>query len=224
MDQFEAVFTLCPDEGERSALISALCDLAKNRLVVLALRADFYGQAIGHPGLLRALQERHVLLGAMSAEQIRRAVIEPARLARTDVEDGLVELLLADLAPQAADRGAADHAHEPGTLPLLSHAMRCAWQHSHGGTLTVADYLAGGGIKDALTRSAERAYESLTPERRRLARRLLLRLVHLADDLPPSRASVPLSELRSVGAETRRNAVPGTATRTRCSTCSSASG
>ena len=64
--------------------------------------------------------------------------------------------------------------------------------------MTVADYLASGGIKDAVTQSAERAYDSLTPEQQRLARRLLLRLVHVADDLPPSRASVPLSELRGV--------------------------
>ena len=206
VDQFEAVFTLCPDEGERSALISALCDLARTRLVVLALRADFYGQAIGHPGLLRALQERHVLLAPMSAEQVRRAVVEPARLARTDVEDGLVEVVLADLAPPAADRGAAGQAHEPGSLPLLSHAMRCAWEHSRGGTMTVADYLASGGIKNAVTQSAERAYDSLTPEQQRLARRLLLRLVHVADDLPPSRASVPLTELRGVN-----TARPGTA-------------
>lgn len=198
VDQFEALFTLCPEEGERSALISALCDLAKSRLVVLALRADFYGQAIGHPGLLRALQERHVLLAPMNAGQVRRAVVEPARLARTEVEDGLVEVVLADLAPSAADQNAAGQAHEPGTLPLLSHAMRSAWEHSRGGTMTVADYLASGGIKHAVTQSAERAYDSLTPERQRLARRLLLRLVHVADDLPPSRASVPLTELRGV--------------------------
>jgi transcriptional regulator with XRE-family HTH domain len=163
VDQFEALFTLCPDEGERSALISALCDLAKARLVVLALRADFYGQAIGHPGLLRALQERHVLLAPMSAEQLRRAVVEPARLARTEVEDGLVEVVLADLAPTAAGQNADGLAHEPGTLPLLSHAMRCAWEHSRGGTMTVADYLASGGIRNAVTQSAERAYDSLTP-------------------------------------------------------------
>ena len=58
VDQFEAVFTLCDDEHERGRLIGALCDLARNALVVLALRADFYGQAIRYPGLRQALQER----------------------------------------------------------------------------------------------------------------------------------------------------------------------
>ena len=199
VDQFEAVFTLCEDEAERSSLISALCELARTTLVVLALRADFYGQAIGYPGLLRALQERQVVLGPMSAEQLGRAVVEPARLARTDVEEGLVGVVLADLAPTAGQAGGDGQAYEPGALPLLSHAMLTAWRGSRGGTLTVADYLAGGGIRDALTKSAERAYDSLTAEQRQLARRLLLRLVHLTDDLPPSRASVPLSELRGTG-------------------------
>jgi WD40 repeat protein len=193
VDQFEAVFTLCDDEGERRALIDGLCDLARTGLVVLALRADFYEQLIRYPGLLRAAQERHVVLGPMSAEQVRRAVVEPARLARTEVAAGLVEVLLSDLAPGTD----GDGAHEPGALPMLSHALLAAWEHSHGGTLTVADYLAGGGIKDALTRSAERAYESLEPGQQRLARRLFLRLVHVADDLPPSRAAVPLDELLS---------------------------
>ena len=193
VDQFEAVFTLCDDEGERRALIEGLCDLAQTELVVLALRADFYQQAIRYPGLIRAAQERHVVLGPMSVEQVRRAVVEPARLAKTEVAPGLVEVLLADLAPDADVNGA----HEPGALPMLSHALLTAWEHSRGGTLTVADYLAGGGIKEALTRSAEQAYESLSPSQQLLARRLFLRLVHVADELPPSRAAVPLGELLS---------------------------
>jgi WD40 repeat protein len=199
VDQFEAVFTLCPDEDERSALISALCALAARTLVVLALRADFYGEAIRYPGLLRALQERHVVLGPMNAEQVRRAIVEPARQARTEIEDGLVEVILADLAPPAGSGRGEGQAHEPGALPLLSHAMLTTWEHGRGAVVTVADYLASGGIRDALTQSAERAYTSLTPGQRLLARRLLLRLVHVSDDLPPSRASVPLAELRDPG-------------------------
>ena len=191
VDQFEAVFTVCTDEAQRRDFITGLCDLAGTALVILALRADFYDHAIRYPGLASALQSRQVLLGPMTAEQVRRAVTEPARLARVSVEDGLVGLLLADLAPPD---GAG--AYEPGALPLLSHAMLATWEESRGGTLAIADYLASGGIKDALTRTAERAYGGLTADQQRLARRLFLRLVHVADDLPPSRATVDLSELR----------------------------
>ncbi len=192
VDQFEAVFTLCGDEDERSRLVGALCELARSTLVVLALRADFYSQAIHYPGLRQALQERHVVLGPMTASQVRDAVRRPALLARTEVDEGLVALLLADLGPAGRDGHAA---HEAGALPLLSHAMLATWEHSRGGTLAVADYQASGGIRNALTQTAERAYESLTDGQRRLARELFLRLVHVADDMPPSRASVALGDL-----------------------------
>jgi WD40 repeat protein/transcriptional regulator with XRE-family HTH domain len=206
VDQFEAVFTRCRDEGQRRDYITELCELAETALVILALRADFYDHAIRYPGLASALQSRQVVLGPMTADQVRRAIIEPARLAKVAVEDGLVGLLLADLAPQDAGARAAGEAgtggaYERGVLPLLSHAMLASWEHSRGGTLAIADYLASGGIRDALTQTAERAYGSLTPDQQRLARRLFLRLVHVADDLPPSRATVELGELRGWGGD-----------------------
>jgi hypothetical protein len=103
VDQFEAIFTQCQDEAERLEFVTEVCELAKTALVVLALRADFYGHALRYPELAAALQARQVVLGPMTAEQVRRAVTEPARLARLDVEDGLVGLLLRDLAaPDAA--------------------------------------------------------------------------------------------------------------------------
>jgi len=208
VDQFEAVFTRCPDEAQRREYIAELCGLAGIATVILALRADFYDQAIRYPGLASALQSRQVVLGPMTADQLRRAVIEPARLARVTVEEGLVGLLLSDLAPQDATPGGADPdgAYEPGALPLLSHAMLATWERSHGSTLAISDYLASGGIRDALTQTAERAYGSLSADQRRLARRLFLHLVHVADDLPPSRATVELGELRDWGGAARGDA------------------
>jgi WD40 repeat protein/transcriptional regulator with XRE-family HTH domain len=200
VDQFETVFTQCADEAERGEFVSELCELARTSLVILALRADFYDHALRYPGLAVALQARHVVLGPMTAEQVRRAITEPARLARLDVEEGLVGLLLHDLAPP--DTARTEAAHEPGALPLLSHALLATWEQSRGGTLTVTDYLASGGIRDALTRTAESAYDGLTPSQQRLARRLLLRLVHVTDDAPPTRATVGLGELQAWGDET----------------------
>jgi WD40 repeat protein len=74
--------------------------------------------------------------------------------------------------------------------------MLATWENSHGGTLTTADYLASGRIRDAVTRTAEAAYDTLTDKEKQLARRLFLRLVHVADDAPPTRAALPLGELR----------------------------
>lgn len=212
VDQLEAIFTQYPDETQRREFISAVCDLARTTFVVMALRADFYEHAIRYPGLARALQERQVVLGAMTAEQVCRAVVEPARLARVDVEDGLLALLLADLAPHHTVTTSSRSedvppdtrtpgAYEPGALPLLSHAMLTAWNRSRGGRLTVADYVASGGIEGALTQTAEHAYSTLSSAQQRLARRLFLRLVHVADGLPPSRATALLSELSATMGE-----------------------
>ncbi|HWG01157.1 MAG TPA: helix-turn-helix domain-containing protein [Trebonia sp.] len=196
VDQFEAVFTQCADETQRRDFIARVCDLARGSLVLLALRADFYDHVIRYPGLAAALQHRQVVLGPMTVGQVRRAITEPARVAKVHVEDGLVEVLLADLAPDPPGGQETGDGHEAGALPLLSHAMLATWENSRGGTLTVADYRASGGIEDALTRTAEKSFGSLPAEHQQLARRLFLRLVHVTGDLPPSRATVSLTELR----------------------------
>jgi WD40 repeat protein/transcriptional regulator with XRE-family HTH domain len=205
VDQLEALFTECHGESERRAFLTRVVELASDRLVVLALRADFYLQALRYPPLARALQSRQLVVGPMTAAQVRRVITEPARLARLDVEDGLVELLLRDLAPRGPrpglppDEGSGSEAaaYDIGTLPLLSHAMLATWEHSRGGVLTIADYLASGGISGALIRTAEGAYGSLTEDQQRLAGRLFLRLVHVAGSLPPTSTTAQVGDLRS---------------------------
>jgi hypothetical protein len=165
VDQFEAVFTECPDEAQRREFVAMLCELSRagTAHVALALRADFYDHAIRQAELVRALQHRQVVLSPMSAADVRRAITEPARLAKVDVESGLVSLLLADLGPRhgfrAADAGDPQEAgaYEAGALPLLSHALLATWENRSGTALTVADYLASGRIRDAVARTAEAA-------------------------------------------------------------------
>ena len=197
VDQFEAVFTRCQEEDQRRDFITAVCELAMKATVILALRADFYDQALRYPGLATALQSRQVVLGPMSAEQVRQAIVAPARRADLEVEDGLVELLLRDLDPKTPTAPDSQGAHEPGALPLLSHALLSTWELSSTSTITVADYRASGGISDAITRTAEGVFAKLPDGQQEMARRLFLRLVHVADDAPPTRSVVPLAELDS---------------------------
>jgi hypothetical protein len=67
----------------------------------------------------RRLTDTIVVVRPMTTAELRRAVIGPAREASIEVDDGLVPLLLADLSPGGGN-GAA---HDPGALPLLSHAL-----------------------------------------------------------------------------------------------------
>jgi hypothetical protein len=192
VDQLEEIFTVGGGYGERSEFVAALAALSQHTLVVLGLRADFYGHVLGYPALARALQERQIVVGPMSAGQLRRAIVEPARKAGREVDDGLVEVLLADMRPHGT-QGAGGH--EAGALPLLSHALLATWFHSQGSRLTLADYRASGGIRDAIARTAEQAYTTLDGIGQDLARQMFLRLVHVGADGRETRARLPLRDL-----------------------------
>jgi hypothetical protein len=101
IDQFEEVFTLCKDDAERRRLIDnalyASSVAAGRTIVVLTLRADFYGQCASHSGLRAALSDHPLLIGPLREEELRQAIEAPARLAGGELEPGLLELLLADM-------------------------------------------------------------------------------------------------------------------------------
>jgi WD40 repeat protein/transcriptional regulator with XRE-family HTH domain len=191
VDQLEETWAACSAEDERLRFIAALSALSDVSAVVLGLRADFYGHALRHPELATALQQRQIVVGPVTRGQLRRAIIEPARHAKLDVEDGLVELLLRDLMPHPGLQG-HEVAHEPGALPLLSHALLSTWGHSRGARLTVADYEATGGIRNAIAQTAETVYQELTTEEQAIARHLFLRLVHVTDGITETRRRVTL--------------------------------
>lgn len=208
VDQLEEIFTACHDEHERRAFIGALCAAAGGApagaertatrpaaLVAVGLRADFYPHALGYPALVAALQNNQVVVGPMTAEELRSAITGPARKAALDIEDGLVELVLRDLAP-AAGRTLPGAAHDPGALPMLSFALLATWARSRGGKLTVSSYLDSGGIRGAVASAADKVYsEQLNAAQQDLARQIFIRLVHIADDTADTRRRVPRSEL-----------------------------
>jgi hypothetical protein len=72
MDQFEEVFTLCRDSAARQALIDNLLYAANipggQTVVVLTLRADFYGKCASHADLAAALSVHQLLVGPMSED------------------------------------------------------------------------------------------------------------------------------------------------------------
>jgi len=90
VDQFEETFTLCRSEPERQAFTSASCAAAQTSaaLVILGLRADFYGRCLAYPPLLAALSAGHIALGPISTEQPREVITRPAELEGLSLEPG----------------------------------------------------------------------------------------------------------------------------------------
>ena len=86
VDQFEQLFTACPDESQRRAFITALHAAATvghgprqapAALIVLGVRADFEARCADYPELAGPVQARY-LLTAMTARQLRIAITAPA--------------------------------------------------------------------------------------------------------------------------------------------------
>ncbi|MFI9202304.1 helix-turn-helix domain-containing protein [Streptomyces sp. NPDC053048] len=202
VDQFEEVFTLCPDAREHTAFVRALHALATGpavaggrhggsaALVVLGMRADFYGRCLAFPELAAALRDGQLPLEPMRPREIRDAVVRPARAVGLELEPGLVEIVLRDLGAEACGEGHGD-GHEPGALPLLSHALLATWQRRRERTLTVEGYQQAGGIAGAVAATAERAYARLSPDRQEAARSLLLHLVRVDAEGRSARRRVP---------------------------------
>ncbi len=181
IDQFEELFTLCRDEGERRAFIDNLMTAASEPggtvFVLIALRADFYPHCGPYADLREALARLQTYLGPMSTDGLRRAIEEPASRGKWDLEPGLVEVLLNDLGTDGGQTA------EPGALPLLSHALLQTWHRRRGRTLTVSGYLASGGVRGAIAETADDVFrDQLDPEQQGIARNIFLRLTHLGED------------------------------------------
>ncbi|MFF7636191.1 helix-turn-helix domain-containing protein [Kitasatospora sp. NPDC008050] len=215
VDQFEEVFTLCPDPAERHAFIQALCELAtvpdgrpaaEATLVVLGVRADFCGRCLDHPELVPVFTRGLLALGPMTGAELHEAITRPAAEAGLLLEPGLVEVLLRDLGPVELppsgppDRRAATavlplQPGVAGVLPLLSHALLATWQYREGRALTVAGYLRTGGVHGAIAATAESLFAGLSADGRQTARQLLLRLIHLSEENEATRHPVAHQQL-----------------------------
>lgn len=191
IDQLEELFTACRQEPERREFLERLVDAAgdgQRRVVVLCtLRADFYGRLSAYPAFAELLSRSHALVGPMDPAELREVIERPAARAGLEVEDGLVDVLVAELGD------------EPGALPLLSTTLLELWRARDGHVLRLQDYRATGGVRSAVARIAEAAYMRLPEDQRRVAREVLLRLADIGEGAPERRRA-PLVEIEAIAA------------------------
>lgn len=220
VDQFEELFTLCADDDERRSFVRVLCALAAPRpeesghgpaVVVLGVRADFTGDCLGLPELAPVLTDGLFVLPPMSVGELRESIIRPARLAGLTLQPGLLPLLLRDAGlrdeqagtppggpprDSGRDTGSGADVAPSGVLPLVSHALLATWQRREESALTVAGYERAGGIRGAIARTAENVFARLYPGEQRTIRRVLSRLVYVADGGGATRRRMNTAALR----------------------------
>ncbi|CAN5796859.1 hypothetical protein BH23ACT12_BH23ACT12_07020 [soil metagenome] len=187
VDQFEELFTACPDRAERQTFLSVLEALSSRDpaqvRVVICVRADFYGACAVHPWLASVINANQVLVGPMSRAGLRDAVEGPARRVGLRLEEGL------------ADRILDDAGDDSGALPLVAHALVETWIRRQGRILTLAGYAASGGVAGAVARTAEQLWGQLDHRRRAAAKSLILRLIRPGDGVPDTRRFDPWPEI-----------------------------
>lgn len=195
VDQFEQLFTQGVAEAERAAFVRLLAQLAGEldgepapALVVLGIRADFYGHCARFPELVGGLQDT-LVVGPMAADELRAAITEPAELAGFAVSPELETLLLREI---DADRPGG---YEAGRLPLLSHALQATWGQQENRVLTADGYVRTGGIAGAVERTGETVYDAFTEPERDCVRQVLVAMVVISEDAPEAVRRVDVPEL-----------------------------
>jgi ABC-type branched-subunit amino acid transport system substrate-binding protein len=187
VDQLEELFTLCEDPKEREAfvgnLLSAVADRAKRVSAIFTLRSDFLEATQKHPLLNQLIAAQGYLVAAMNEDGLREAIAKPAESAGHSLDLSTVNLLIVDTADRA------------GALPLLQFALTRIWAGLAAGKEPAKTLKDINGVGGALAEEAKRIYKDLTPNEQKIARRVFLGLVHLAEGVKDTRRRIKLERV-----------------------------
>jgi hypothetical protein len=173
IDQFEELYTLCNNYRQRSSFLDALVETAtlhpETLKIVVSLRADFLNRVYAHRRFTDAIQDADVKVGPMTEMELTQVIEGPAALMNVGFEEGLVDRIVSDVGMEA------------GTLPLLEFALTRIWERRSSDTLTHALYGQVGQLAGAIANSAESMFRGMSEPEQVLTRRILSRLVRVAD-------------------------------------------
>jgi hypothetical protein len=186
VDQFEELYTLCSDPGERAAFLACLDGVADDAgsplRVLVSIRSDFLDRLAEHRDLANRVSHGLMFLPPLDRDGLRDALVCPVEAADCRYED-----------PRMVDEMLDAVAAAPGSLPLLQFAAARLWTERDRGRrlLTRTSYTAMGGIAGTLAGHADHVLGTISAAERRLVRAIFERLV----TPERTRAVVSLSEL-----------------------------
>jgi formylglycine-generating enzyme required for sulfatase activity len=170
VDQLEELVTLAGDaEAAQAGLaLGGLAEGVSGVRVLATCRSDFLTRLTAVPGLGAAVPGALYLLRALGPEEIREAVVGPARATGVRFES---EALVDTLVASASTMGSG--------LPLLQFALAELWEARSvaAGVISQVALDGLGGVEGALARHADAAVARLLPDQRTVARGVLLRLI-----------------------------------------------
>jgi WD40 repeat protein/tetratricopeptide (TPR) repeat protein len=174
VDQFDQVFTLCANDQDRQAFASNLVELARGaagRHAVMLVARSAFERKVEQLNAFQAparplLQDVAVFFRPLTTQELRDAIVEPARLVGLKIEP-----------PEIVDKLIFDLQGDPAVLPLLQFTMLKLWDRRVRNRITWDAYQNIGGGRLALQQGAEAYYQGLTCQEKEAAKRVLLRMV-----------------------------------------------
>lgn len=186
IDQFEEIFRYETPENqtEIQIFIKLLLESLKQEKsllhLVITLRTEFLDACLRFQGLPEALNQEQILIPALTDDQLRMAIAEPAKVFGVEVE------------AKVSDRILENMHKDPSQLPIFQHCLRQIWQQvqskrrstyiEEGSNrtervrLTLQDYEAAGGLEQALAIQAEDVFHRLNSNQQYIAAWLFRRL------------------------------------------------
>jgi hypothetical protein len=157
------------------------------------MRADFLGECTFYPELRKRIETRQKLVGPMEPAELITAMKMQADSGGLRFEAGLSHAILNDV------QG------EPGVMPLLQYALQELWKRRRGRWLCDEEYQAIGGVQQAIAKTADDFYNSLSAPEQEQVQNIFLRLTRLDASAVPgekrrdTRRRVELEDLVPTG-------------------------
>ncbi len=191
VDQFEEIYTLS-SEYEKQIFLEQLLDVVEeesqkqsyNVVVVMTLRADFYGMALADLRLGEELQKwkpENIL--EMNRDELKSAIEKPADRVGLTIQDGLTKIILDQVQSN------------PGELPLLQFTLEQLWKKQSNGQLMIAAYDEIGGVEQALANHAETIYQKLNEDEKKRGQHIFTQLVRFGEGTEDTRRLAYYTEI-----------------------------
>lgn len=180
VDQFEELFRFKESAGaeraedDAAAFAKLLIEVIKQNeipiYVVITMRSDFIGDCAQFRDLPEAINDSQYLIPRMTRDQRREAIAGPVAVGGAAITPRLMNHLLNDVGD------------DPDQLPILQHALMRTWQrwaeeNDTSGPLDIRHYQDVGGMSDALSKHADKAYNELPDERSKVIAEKLFKLL-----------------------------------------------
>lgn len=198
VDQFEELFRLkqlIEEENSKEdaaafvkLLLEAVGDKDEKKIyVVLTMRSDFLGDCSQFFELPEAINNGQYLIPRMTRDERREAISGPVAVGQGAISEPLVNQLLNDVGDN------------PDQLPIMQHALMRTWDHwlthRNGNPIDIPDYLAIGGMAEALSRHADEAYAELDDSQKVIAEKLFKGLTEKGTDNREIRRPMEVGEI-----------------------------